>query len=203
MSISIKFLRLVTLALASLLVSACGTTPPTNFYTLHPDIPAQIKRDSNLDKIIIGIGPVEVSPYLDRNQIVTRTGDTRLNLTDIDHWAAPLEDTIANVIAVNLSRLLPETQPIFRPWSEAQTQYHVLIKMLQFDSDATGNVQLKANWAIQDDDSQDIAFIRYAVIDQASIGADYESITKNMSSALGSFSTEISLALADLIDSAQ
>lgn len=200
---STKLLRLAMLGLASMLVSACGTTPPTNFYTLHPDIPVQIERSGDLDKIIIGIGPVEVSPYLERNQIVTRTGSTRLKLTDLDHWAAPLEDTIANVLAVNLSRLLPETQPIFRPWSDAETQYHVLIKMLQFDSDLAGNVQLKANWAIRNNHSQDIALIRYAVIDQPSLGDDYDSITQNLSSALALFSKEISLALTGLIDTAR
>ena len=198
-----KFIRLTALALASLLVSACGTTPPTNFYTLHPDIPTQSGGNSDADKIIIGIGPVEVSPYLERNQIVTRTGNTRLNLTDLDHWAAPLEDTIANVLAVNLSRLLPETQPIFRPWSEAETQYHVLIKVLQFDSDAAGNVQLKANWAIQNDHSQSLTRIRYADIDQPSIGGDYESITKNLSSALAMLSREISQELSQLINASK
>lgn len=200
---SITSLRLATIALAGLLVSACGTTPPTNFYTLHPEIPIQGEHHSDENKIIIGIGPVEISPYLERNQIVTRTGDTRLNLTDLDHWAAPLEDTIANVLAVNLSRLLPETQPIFRPWSGAETQYHVFIKILQFDSDVKGNVQLKANWAIQNDHSQNISLIRYAGIDQASIGEDYESITKNLSSALALFSREISLELAELTSVAQ
>lgn len=203
MNMSTKLLRFTSIALAGLLMSACGTTPPTNFYTLHPDIPTRTMNNSEENKIVIGIGPVEVSPYLERNQIVMRTGKTRLKLTDIDHWAAPLEDTIANVLAVNLSRLLPETQPIFRPWSDAETQYHVLIKMLQFDSDAAGNVQLKANWAIQDDSSQNIMLIRYADINQPSIGQDYESITKNMSSSLALFSKEISLALAGLISATQ
>ena len=191
---------LLVIALISLLLSACGTTAPTSFYTLSAQSITQPPLAGNADKIIIGIGPVEVSPYLERNQIVTRTDNTRLKLTELNHWAAPLEDNIANVLAVNLSRLLPETQPISRPWVDARVQYNVLIKVLQFDADQTGNIQLKANWAIQKGDARDITLIRYADIEQPSVGEDYASITTNMGTALAALSEEISTQLSELIN---
>ena len=150
------------------------------------------------ERVIVGIGPVEVAAYLERNQIVTRSGKTRLKLTELDHWAEPIEDTIANVLATNLSRLLPATHPIARPWSDADAEFHVLLKITRFESNSTGEVQLTASWGIQQDRTHKIAIIRDTTISQPSVGEGYDAITRNMSLALAALSEEIALELGNM-----
>lgn len=197
MNIAIR-LRPIVLLASFILLSACGTTPPTNFYTLSAEIPQVTPPTSATNKVVVGIGPVEVADYLDRNQIVTRSGQTRLNLTEVDHWAGPMENNIANILAINLSRLLPDTRPIARPWPDADTEYRVLLKISRFDSDPAGRVQLNASWAIQLEHTHDIAVIREANISQPPAGKDYDGITQSMSLALATLSEEIALELGKM-----
>jgi len=182
------------------MLSACATTPPTKFYTLSAQVSEPDEAAENIQKVIVGVGPVEVAPYLERNQIVTRTGQTRLTLTEFDHWAAPIEDNVANVLAINLSRLLPATQPIVRPWAGAEVKYHVLVKILRFDADASGKVQLDASWGIQLNREQSIPVIRDVTIVQPSSSEDYEAITRNMSLALARLSEQIAKELEILLN---
>lgn len=192
-------LRFIGLAAIALLIAGCGTTPPTRFYALSPEIPAVADAQMAQQKVIVGIGPIEVAPYLERNQIVTRTGPTRLKVEEFDRWAASIESNIADVLAINLSRLMPDTRPIVRPWPEVDAEYKVLIKFLRFDSDAAGNVQIQASWGIQLRSTQSMALIRDANIFQPSIGEDYTAITENMSTALATLSTQIAAALKETI----
>lgn len=177
-----------------LLLSACGTTPATRFYTLDAEA-TEIAREKTDARVIIGIDPVEVAPYLERSQIITRTGQTRLKLAEYDRWAEPIESTITNVLAVNLSRLQPSIQPIIRPWADAGVEYHVRVKVSRFDSDAEGNVQLNASWGIQHSSTRDMPVIRKATITQPSAGTDYEAIVKSMSIALAVLSEQIAVEL--------
>ena len=182
------------LGISSLALTACGTTPSTNFYSLSAEAEA-VAKPAGMKTTVVGIGPVEVAPYLERSQIVIRTADTRLSLTEFDRWAEPIENNIANVLAENLSRLLPTTQPIVRPWTDAGAEYNVVVKIRRFDSDEAGNVTLNASWGIQHHTSRSMPVIREASIVQNSAGSDYESITRTMSAALTELSKEIAEAL--------
>ena len=102
----------------TMLLSACATTPATRFHTLNAEA-TKITRENTDKPVIIGIAPVEVAPYLERSQIITRAGQTRLKLAEYDRWAEPNESTITSVPAANLSRLQPSIQPIIRPWADA------------------------------------------------------------------------------------
>jgi uncharacterized lipoprotein YmbA len=193
-----QILKTTTLLMAGWLLAACGTTPPTKFYTLSAEIPQDTQPVNLTDRVIVGIGPIEVAAYLERNQIVTRSGQTRLNLTELDHWAEPIESNIANILATNLSRLLPATHPIARPWSDAEAEFHVLLKITRFDSDPVGEVQLNASWGIQQDRAHKIVVIRETSITQPSVGEGYDAITRNMSLALATLSEEIAQELGKM-----
>ena len=194
-----KFPGYAGLACLALVLSACGTTPPTNFYALSAEIPELSLADQKQNRTVIGIGPIEVSPYLERTQIVTRSDQTRLELTETNRWAEPIETNISRVIATNLSRLLPNTQPIVRPWADAGVEYHVLVKFVRFDSDLAGNVQLHANWGIQLESSRSMPVIREAKISQPGSGESYAEITRTMSSALAKLSEEIAAELNNML----
>lgn len=192
-------LKITFLVLSTLLIAACATTPPTHFYTLSaeaPETPSDIAPDQ---RRIIGVGPIAVSPYLERNQIVKRTSATRLDVNDINHWAEPIETNISRIIATNLGRLMPDTQPIVRPWADADVEHHVLVNVTRFDADPAGNVLLEADWGIRLESRQRMPLIRHASITQATLGEDYAAITHAMSLALARLSEQIALELKKMV----
>ena len=96
------------IAAALLTVAGCAVTPPPTFYQLEETASTQL---SGLERgIAIGVEPVNVEPYLDRPQIVTRGAGHKLKLSEFNRWAEPLKDSISRVIIVNLSNMLESTR---------------------------------------------------------------------------------------------
>ena len=58
------------IACLSLLAIGCAKTPAPDFYLLAPDVPSQTPGFE--EGVAVGVGPVELPPHLDRNQIVSR-----------------------------------------------------------------------------------------------------------------------------------
>jgi uncharacterized protein len=67
-------------------LSGCANTPPTRFYVLPALTGAETAALSSGGKpdLTIGVGPVTLSPYLDRRQIVTRASRAKLELGEFD-----------------------------------------------------------------------------------------------------------------------
>jgi uncharacterized protein len=84
--------------------------------------------------LTIGVGPVTLLPYLDRPQMVIRTSQAQLHLAEFDQWAASLQDTVARVLAENLSLLMPTARVVLHPWSWTTViDQQVLLEVTQFD----------------------------------------------------------------------
>ena len=177
-------------------LAGCSTSPPTHFYILTPSgdtagSPAQGEHS------IVAVGPVEVSAYLDRSQIVVREGPTRLRLADFHQWAEPLERNIATVLAEDLRAMLPGTQPIVQPWSDLRSDYRVLAKVLRFDSDAHGRVVLHASWAVVGGRERRYRVVRDSFIETQAEGTDFEHVVLAMSEALHRLAAEMAEALRE------
>ena len=77
---------------------------------LHPELPVHVRDDPGTAAAqgpVIGVGPITVPKYLDRPQIVTRSGRNQLALGEFDRWAEPLQDNVLRVLAENLAFLIP------------------------------------------------------------------------------------------------
>ncbi len=189
--------RVLLAGIAGIAVAGCSTSPPTHFYALAPTASPTTSGAFEKERpVIVAIGPVEVSAYLDRSQIVLREGQTRLKLADFDQWGEPLGRNIARVIAENLYGLNPRVHPIVQPWSDLPSEYKVAVKILHFDSDPQGRVRLRASWAVIDGGSHRYLTIRDSDISVTAHGTDFADIALAMSEALGHLSEEISQALA-------
>lgn len=58
---------------ASLLLSGCASTPPTQFYVLEPLDESAPATTGAVKKQLIGVGPLSIPALIDRQKIVTRT----------------------------------------------------------------------------------------------------------------------------------
>ncbi len=85
------FYTLWAISLGTLLMSmgGCATTQPSKFYVLSPleaSLPKSPTAGVNTG-LGIGIGPINLPPYLNRPQIVIRATRNELHLSDFNKWA--------------------------------------------------------------------------------------------------------------------
>ncbi len=98
----------------------------------------------------IAIARPSLPPYLERVELVTRTGDGRLVVHEKNLWSEPLDAAITRVIADNLRRLTgstniqPSTNFITRDYSAL-----VEIRIERFDPLPDGSLLLECTWKLQ------------------------------------------------------
>ena len=100
---------LFTLALVVMILTGCASSPSSKFYQLNPvQNKTSVTGDVSSDQSqVIAIGPVRIPDYLDRPQIVTRSGKNELKLSEFDRWAGSLESDVNRVLVEDISSLLP------------------------------------------------------------------------------------------------
>ncbi len=188
------------LSVVLFLLSGCGTSPSTNFYSLTAAQDSNVALKPAGGRIVVGVGPVEVAPYLERSQMVLRSGRNGVELSEFDQWIEPMESNIENALVANLAGLLPAIHPIARPWPEADARYHVFVRVQQFDSDRDGRVILHAHWGILVDEPESMPVIKESIVRQGAAGPDYEAIVGAMSVALSDLSAEIAAELESVLE---
>lgn len=177
----------------ALLAAGCSS-PPTRFYVLSPL--AESGRSVNAHEIAIGVGPVELPDYLDRPQIVTRSGQNRLELAEFDNWAEPLQDNVSQVLAENLAALLPSKRVALYPWKRATlVDYQLAAKIIRFDRSEGGEAVLHVRWSILAGDGS-LLFDRESRYREQPAGSGIEATVAAMNKILGQFSRDAAEAVA-------
>jgi uncharacterized protein len=172
----------------------CGSSPATRFYTLTPVPPVTKTADrASNSHLGIGVRSVVLPADLDRPQIVTRTGPNTVQLAEFDRWSSSLRDTVANVIAANLSVLLPSDSVAVYPWPPGVTiDYQVIVEVSRFEARIDGPCELEAAWRI-------LGKNQPAVVGHSSVkdvaGPDYASVVAAKSRLVGALSGEIAAAI--------
>jgi uncharacterized protein len=194
---------LIVFGLFLLLLGGCASSPQSRFYLLQSQVPpGQAGATmSSADGAVFGIGPVRLPEYLDRPQIVTRTGRNELQLAEYDRWAEPLKDSFTRVLTENLAALLPSNAVVVFPWPKsAHVKYQVMAEVSQFDGTAGRQVQLIAQWSILDVAANKAVVTKKTGITKPVSSGGYESLVAAENEALGEFCGEIAAALKSLPD---
>src|SRR5215831_11920805 len=97
-----RTVRLLSLAAAVTVAAGCSTAP-SRFYTLD-SIAASDGAPAASYTVLVG--PVAIPASVDRPEIVVQTAPYRVEIDEFNRWAAPLNDSIARVIASDLGQLL-------------------------------------------------------------------------------------------------
>ncbi len=123
---------------------SCASSPPSNFYRLTP----AVAHAPGGPTPSLGIGPVDVPEFLNRNALVYTRGGNQLQLAESERWAEPLDDGITRVLGLNLSALLQTETLRFFPWDLRQApDYGVRINILELDA-RDGQAILVADWLL-------------------------------------------------------
>lgn len=148
----------------------------------------------------VGIGPITIPDTLKRTQIVTRDPQNIYKFDEFNRWAGILEKDIAYVLGDNLGDLLGVSKIAFFPWIRYFSPTHrVIIDIIQFDGELSGEAILSARWAIADAEGKVNLAGGKSVYRQPVEGGDYAGLVKAESQLLTELSKEIARTMTALI----
>jgi hypothetical protein len=181
-------------------LAGCGGNAPSRYYFLSalPEAGGAGSASSPERGMAVGVGPVRLPDYLNRPQIVTRSGPNEFQVAEFNQWGGSLEAEFSRVLAENLSLLLPTYRVAVFPWSMPYSpQYRVQVTVVRFEADASGEVGLVARWGVIGKDGKDV-FQKQSSLREAAGRPGYDATVAAMSRALGGLSREMAAALRGL-----
>jgi uncharacterized lipoprotein YmbA len=139
--------------LAGSFLSGCiaTTTTTTKLYVLNPlDSGASlVSKADQKDSLSIEIASLRLPQYLERPQIVTRSGENRLELGEYHRWGENLKKNMVRVLSKNLSQLLATPNIAIAPHHPPTSpDFRVELEVMQFERNSDGHVRLTARWLI-------------------------------------------------------
>jgi uncharacterized protein len=145
-----RFFLILALMGMSLGLNACfGAAPSVSYYTLDPLLVAApaVPPAGHQRPMRVGVGPVSLPTYLQRAQIVTRSGEHMLAVNDFHRWAGPLDEEIMRVLVVSVAAALPQAEVQPYPWGRRYAPTHqVQLTVQRFDGAAGAAVHLRGIW---------------------------------------------------------
>jgi len=190
----------VAVAILGLAVLTTGCLSPRNdpsqFYVLAAS--ADTARAAPAD-LTIGLGPITLPQYLHRPQMVTRTGEYQMTMSEVHRWAEDLEAGIARVMREDLQRVTGANQVLSYPWLASRTvRYAIEVDILRFEGNAAGAVQLWAAWRIRDVATREVVVAEESRITQQAGGAARSEIVSAQSNAIVALSRAVAAALRNI-----
>lgn len=135
----------------TLVISSCGVLKPVKDTSVNHLLDPIIQEHSVSGATpAIAITRPTLPSYLDRQQLVSRSGNGQLEMNSYHLWAEPLDTAISRVTAINLGRLCNSlnVQPV-ENFITLDYQSVLEIRVSRFELDAANNVILECTWKLQ------------------------------------------------------
>jgi uncharacterized protein len=175
----------VAILLLALMVVGCGSSPATRYYTLDPVHGTQVAFTG----APIQLGHVELPATLDRQSIVTHAAGNRLEISEQDRWAAPLDELVRRALAENLRDRLPRGIVIAAGDPTPPGTRTLVVNVQRFMPDASGKVVLDVDWTVQY--AGKFGVPRHLSMQTELDGQGGEAVADAMSRALGQLADDI------------
>lgn len=174
---AMKSLSLKTLgaaALAAGLLTACGSTPPTQFYTLAAptDAGATARSAAQGPQTFIEVMPVAVPERLARPQLVVRSDATRVDVLEQERWSSPFNNELRDALAAGVAARLGAIDVSRGGRPADQPSYRINVELRDFDAMRNGQVQASFGWTITRSDDRRSAACRLTVVERVAGGAN-------------------------------
>lgn len=191
--IMINYFRNILLLWLILLLSACGTSPKTNFYLLSAD---NAMEGNTPDEVSIGVWKVSLPELIDRPEIVTRTGPYTIDLADFHRWAGGLRSNINLLLANELSHNLKTGHVDISPWSSyRQFDYQIKVHVRKFDGSLGGESQLEGVYIILNGKGDKKLFEDTFMLKENVKGKSYNNMAEAMSQLVINLSAKIAKSI--------
>jgi uncharacterized lipoprotein YmbA len=162
-------------------------TPTANTAAASPTTAPGARGDFTL-----GLGPVKLPPYLDRQEVVTRTSPTQLDLSKSERWGESLQTNFTSVLSRDLGAQIGTQQIVVFPWyNTTHVDMQVQVEVYRFETDSQGLAQLSAKWTVRDSDGKNILYVAESNLSQSSKAGDTADAAAALSRTVGDLSREI------------
>jgi uncharacterized protein len=195
-------LRLIPV-LACTLAGCVGSSRPSRFYTLAPLETRE--ASSRATDATLAIGPIEIPDYVDRQQIVTRTGANELVVADFDRWGSSLDREISGSLVATLRDRLASRKIAVAPWRSAilpgtGATWRAAISVSRFDGIPAQSVVLQGRWELiaSSGGGEESLGVTEATVTEKVDAPGYDALVAAMQRALVRFGQEV----ADSVPSA-
>ena len=183
-----------------LFLVGCGSTKPAKFYALSPMSTGMNQATTHGGAVSVRLDPVKIPDYLDRPQIVLRSGRNELVVSEYNRWAGSLPDDFARVLAENLMTLLAGDNVAVTTQRRISSDYRLNVDVLLFDIMPDGLVQLRASWSLSGKDEVMVVPMHPVAVDEMVEGTDYSARVNAMSRALEKLGRDMAEVIKPLIN---
>jgi uncharacterized lipoprotein YmbA len=120
------------------LLAACGSSPPTQFYTLAvPADGAAARTASQGPQTFIEVMPVSVPDRLARPHLV-RSDATRVEVLEQDRWSSPFNNELRDALAAGVAARLGAIDVSRGGRPADQASYRINVELRDFDAARNG-----------------------------------------------------------------
>ncbi len=182
---------LLLLAATLMAVGCLRTQTAVEYYTLAPLAPAEpaavVTPGFN-----VAVRPVAIPDILERPQIVTRTGENTVSVSDFERWAGTLRKDFTRVLVENLNLLLREDRgAVSTDDIVLDPDFLVAVNVNRFDGRLGESVWLSAVWSVKPQKGAGPLSVRKSMIEEPIRGPGYGELAAAHSRAAAVLSREI------------
>jgi uncharacterized protein len=140
----------LNLAVAALAVAlgACGSAPPTHYYTLVPPAGGDATAAASAAPFQFELLPVTIPAQVDLPQMVVRQGGQGVAMLQGQRWIAPLGDEVRGALSADLTRGF-RAQDVTGLPSQGPSMVRIKVDVRRFDSVPGSYAYLDAAWSVR------------------------------------------------------
>ena len=147
-----RSLRRVGLLVVVLALAACGTPPPTHFYSLMPTDLVARSGTPAASGVVVRLEPIRVPVQVDQPQWLVQLDDGTMAVLEQERWASPLRDEFQQALLEEL--IVGQGAIDVRTHPGAGPVATVAVDVRRFDSLPGREARIEGSWTITGGDAR-------------------------------------------------
>jgi uncharacterized lipoprotein YmbA len=177
----VKRFALPAVVIVAMALTGCASSPKAQFFALTPTEGQQV----NAVGVGVHIEVVHVPPALDDQKIIRESATGKVKASDRNRWAAPLDEMMRQILTQDLSQRMPPGSVLLPEQPAPAGTRRIVLDILHFASDASGNVALTGGWSLLPPESDTPLLNKRVQLSETADPSDYASQVVAMSRVLG------------------
>lgn len=197
-----KIRSCITLLCGALIVSACASQSPTNYYSLR------VQSDSTVeislpDSVTLGVGPVTLPSELDRPGLVTELRGSGISIAPYHIWAGDLDENFSRVLAGLMAEHLQLDQVYAAPWdTRFRPEYQLRVDVQRFSGTLGGDVYMDVLWTLSSRQGRHKVHGERSKLHLGSKGSSYLDYVDALNQLMSRFSANVAVRMEQLLAAA-
>jgi uncharacterized lipoprotein YmbA len=186
---------LIALGATAVTLAGCGHSPQTRFFTLDALPPTGGAAGASFTGPPLRLDSVHVPAALDRVEVVRQFAANELDVSDLDHWGAPLGELARRALTQDLNERLPAGAVIFPDSPKPALAQDLIVDVLDIHTQG-GAVTVTASYTLVQTRPQVSKIQRQVVLSTLQASTDAAGQADALSRILAQLADKIAADLA-------